>query len=852
MQTLLLLAVAIALPELHHAPVRHVDASASAIFEAIGNADAAKVKQLLDADPNLVATKNAEGLTPLHAAAARTNIEIIKLLLAAKADVNATGNDGQTPLYMAAISSSKEVVTLLVDRGADVHAVTKLDRFTPLHRASQHGNVAIMKLLLDKGADVDGGWNSKEVSPSITPLHFAIREGQVDAARLLLAKGAAINASGVGTGRTPLYEAVDRRDPELVKLLLRKGADPNQSGVLASALRSGQMDVIQLFVDREADFKTDPNLLLCAAMSGKKELVVLVLAKGFTITEADNRGISALIHASRAGMPGIVRLLLEKGVNPNFAEKAYTTPLHVAATKEIAMLLLKHKANVDEVDKQGTTPMLAAVLHGNKEVAEFLESEGATHTVETMAALGRDLQLKELLKKEPLAKPKKQARPTPLQLAASFGQLQTVRVLVDAGADVNAPGAMGETPLHTAASHGHLRVVEYLVEHKADVNARMKELAYSIRTPARITPLMTALADGHADVVRFLAKAGGLPAIDDKENANSLLLDAAERRHFGIVKLLLEQGATADIKIPPVGRTVLELAAEEGDLEMVKWLLSPKFDGKGLDQYVQQALVLAVGAGRIDVVKFLLRNGGKIDGQLLFTAAGAGHVELVKLLLDKGANIDAVATQFSEHTALGHAAEQGKLEVVKLLLERGASIKKDIGVLCGPAFHGHRDVVAYLLEKGADVDEVRSDGFQLYYWTFQPRQFSILAFFAEKDATKFGQGQHSQVTIEEINGEKPFIVVGGRALQAAVAGKQQAIAALLLAKGASSKVLFPDGSTLLHMAVMQDDLAMVELLLKYSTPANTRNQKGQTALSIAISRELDDVAALLRKHGVRQ
>ena len=199
-------------------------------------------------------------------------------------------------------------------------------------------------------------------------------------------------------------------------------------------------------------------------------------------------------------------------------------------------------------------------------VAEFLEAEGATHTVETMAALGRDLLLQELLKKEPLPKANKQDRPTPLQLAASFGQLQTVRVLVDAGAAVNAAGSMGETPLHAAASHGHLPVVEYLVEHKADVNAKMKEVTFSARAPARITPLMTALDAGHTDVVRFLAKAGGLPAIDGAKNATALLQGAAGKKHLGIVKLLIEQGAPVDMKIAPYGHTVLELAAEEGDL----------------------------------------------------------------------------------------------------------------------------------------------------------------------------------------------------------------------------------------------------------------------------------------------
>jgi ankyrin repeat protein len=524
----------------------------------------------------------------------------------------------------------------------------------------------------------------------------------------------------------------------------------------------------------------------------------------------------------------------------------------VAATKEIAMLLLRNKANIDEPDKRGVTPILAAVLSGNKAVAEILETEGATHTVETMAALGRDLELQELLKKQPLQKPMKQDRPTPLHLAATFGQLQTVRVLVDAGAEVNVAGPMGETPLHAAAQHGHLLVVEYLVEHKADVNAKMKEITFNARAPARITPIMRALESDHADVVRFLAKAGGLPAIDDAKNAPSLLRHAGEMKHLRIAQLLIEQGAPVDTSIPPNDNTVLELAAQEGDLGMVKWLLSPKFDGKGLAQHVQKALNLAVDSGHTEVVKFLLLQGGEIDNQTLFRAAGQGHVELVKLVLDKGANIDAVSSQYAEHTALGYAAEEGKLEIVKLLHERGASVKKDVGILCGPVFRGHREVVAYLLEKGADAEEFRPDGFQLYYWAFQPRRFSILAFFAEKDSTKFVNGQNTGVTIEEINGEKPFVVVGGRPLQAAVAGKQKAIAALLLDRGASPKPLFPDGSSLLHMAVLQDDLVMVELLLKHATPTNTRNRQGQTALSLAVSLERDDLAALLRKHGAKE
>src|SRR5207249_1016340 len=99
-------------------------------------------------------------------------------------------------------------------------------------------------------------------------------------------------------------------------------------------------------------------------------------------------------------------------------------------------------------------------------------------------------------------------RPSPLYLAAAFGQLQTARVLIDHGADVNAAHGLGETPLHAAAAHGQLALVELLVEHKAQVNARMKQPSFNSRQKAYYTPLMGALDRGHADVARFLAKAG--------------------------------------------------------------------------------------------------------------------------------------------------------------------------------------------------------------------------------------------------------------------------------------------------------------------------------------------------------
>src|SRR4051794_35602688 len=123
---------------------------------------------------------------------------------------------------------------------------------------------------------------------------------------------------------------------------------------------------------------------------------------------------------------------------------------------------------------------------------------------------------------------------------------------------------------------------------------------FSVQPTGRTTPLMLALDAGHADVVRVLAKAGGLPAIDGAKNAAALLPDAAAKKHLAIVKLLIEQGAPADTKLPPNNGTALHLAAEMGDLEMVKWLVTRKLDVKSLDQNGWTPVLRAVSAGRTE------------------------------------------------------------------------------------------------------------------------------------------------------------------------------------------------------------------------------------------------------------
>src|SRR4051794_38773678 len=78
------------------------------LFKAIDGKDAARAKKLLAAAPRLALQKNAQGDTPLHVAARGKSVEIVKLLLDARADVNARADDDVTPLYLAAAHGHRD------------------------------------------------------------------------------------------------------------------------------------------------------------------------------------------------------------------------------------------------------------------------------------------------------------------------------------------------------------------------------------------------------------------------------------------------------------------------------------------------------------------------------------------------------------------------------------------------------------------------------------------------------------------------------------------------------------------------------------------------------------------------
>ena len=289
-------------------------------------------------------------------------------------------------------------------------------------------------------------------------------------------------------------------------------------------------------------------------------------------------------------------------------------------------------------------------------------------------------------------------------------------------------------------------------------------------TKAELRQLLFACRENDPnELVELLRRPLNPDGVDERQRFLPAFHLAAQHGHSQIVRLLLEAGTDADMRERPVdyndydfsddadddgdddyeyygqGRTALHIAAEYGQLEVVKLLFQAGADKDAFDSAGSTALHMAAEFGNLDVVKLLLEAGcekdvaEQIEGlTALHLAVQNGHSEVVKLLLDASADKDMAHTNGA--TALQEAACNGHSEIVKLLLEAGtdkdAVNRFGMTALLSAAQKGHSDVVKVLLEAGADKDMVQSNGATALHLAARNGQAEIVKLLLEAGADK--------------------------------------------------------------------------------------------------------------------
>jgi ankyrin repeat protein len=299
---------------------------------------------------------------------------------------------------------------------------------------------------------------------------------------------------------------------------------------------------------------------------------------------------------------------------------------------------------------------------------------------------------------------------TALHYAASAGNYPLVQLLVRGGADVSAKGE-DTTALHFAAGSrtDSSEIVQLLLEQGAEIDAP---------DYFRDTALHKATREGNQQIIRILLDRGA--SLEKLESHRSTALHiAVGRGDLDTVQLLLDRGASLE-EIDSDRSTALHIAVKRGDLDTVQLLLDRGASLEEVDSDRSTALHIAVKRGDLDTVQLLLDRGASLEevdsdrSTALHIAVGRGDLDTVQLLLDRGASLEEVDSDGS--TALHIAVEGGDLDTVQLLLDKGADIqpKNNRGktALHSATFYqfskgsrfGMSDIVQLLLDRGADED----------------------------------------------------------------------------------------------------------------------------------------------------
>ncbi|GAB1201488.1 ankyrin repeat-containing domain protein [Aspergillus pseudonomiae] len=548
------------------------------------------MEQLLDSG---VSPDMGENTHPLNEAILHRDIEGMRLLLAFGANPDAPDQEGKSPLFSAVEGSFMDGATLLLKYRADPCLMAGSELESPLGLCITSLKTGLVHVLLAHGANPN-----HEMRNGSTVLIEAIRrkapQRLVD---LLLDAGADANLKN-REGKSALFEAVQTDQVTVVTTLLDHGANPNLPGpehVLWSAIY--RPACLRILMARGADVRKTPGIMEQATGINNIDSVRVLLQTGVDPNSKKDGIYTPLCSAIRDDRGDIFALLLANGANPNVMASEYPAwkcvthfrthllpdlvdagaDLHQPPgivemavqvnNGEAVQWLLEHGgANPNDRNGQGHTALTTAIRDNRVDLLTLLLAHGADPNQRgqdwpVCMAVRSPTLLQQILP----AVTDLSAHKGVMEMAVLANQLESIKLLLAAGASVEYKNGGVFSPLTTALREGHEDIVRFLLnEAGADPNA-----------PGEHLPIVKAVRrchDGDFKMIELLLEKGADPNITYRDwNA---VMEAIENRDLRLLQLLAEKGGGVDLeKQDETGKTVMQMVDASGWSEATQLLL---------------------------------------------------------------------------------------------------------------------------------------------------------------------------------------------------------------------------------------------------------------------------------------
>ena len=247
---------------------------------------------------------------------------------------------------------------------------------------------------------------------------------------------------------------------------------------------SVKQNIVKTIIEKENNKKATP--LIVSSTNGNLEIVKLLLSYNANVNSTKDDGATALYVASQENHLDVVDLLLESDADVNCSQNEGATPLYIASYAghhSIVKSLIKHKANIDKAMNDGATPLYISCQQGHRDIAQTLLYSGAKNlrginnqTILHVASWNNLHDIVKLILSTDKAQTMindtaNEFNETPLSLAVQFdGDLELVKILFKAGADLTLKGTFGKTPLQWAIQKNKSNVADYLTHCEIFIN----------------------------------------------------------------------------------------------------------------------------------------------------------------------------------------------------------------------------------------------------------------------------------------------------------------------------------------------------------------------------------------------
>lgn len=778
--------------------------------------------------------KSDSGMTLLHEAARGGSVEALRQILEYGVDIEAKNNVNRTPLAVACCdpNGSEEIVRVLLAAGANVSVVDKRG-FSPLHELASIGRTKAALVLLETGkANL-----ALRTQNGTSVLDLAARTGDYELLRSLLERGALAH-SDPGKDNALHFAVQAEKDDNMyaiVERLLEEGCDVNaryENGCTPLhyflTRSKGKENIVRLFLSRGADINMpdeDGDTVLnrlAQNPEASETMLELLLENKADASLADHEGMTPLHKFARGGLAAHVRILLKAGADPSIRDEHKRQPIQYAAQANEATVkaLLDFDAEVNVTGSDWPSPIVYASSEANLQVLKLLLDRGADAKSEDPGNPGWTALHAACKRSDP---------------DSAFADL-----LIEHGADVNAVTRISKTtPLHNAVSSA--AVVQLLLTKGA--------LADPQDSDGR-TPLMIACNNvNSARVVELLIKAGADPMIRDKSwGATGIHYSCLSDE---LAPIVIRSGRCDDLNVKNKdGYSPLIYASFNGNSDAVACLLQTgkvKVDQEGSDG--RDACMFAALTGKTETLRVLIEYDASIvlktdksKNTALHCACDNGHLAVVKLLLETDAsNIEAANNK--NKTAFDLAAEGGYTDIVAFMLERDDvdplhKSRRNYTPLMWAAWTGKQDLVEMLMAvEGTDLTTTSTGGRTL---------FTIAAAAGLEDLCR--------TLIERGIANCTLPDVGGAfsPLHCATDSNKTGVVELLLAQpGVDKNVRSEQGYTPLWYAVREGSQKSVMTLLAHGVDVDVPDHRGRTPLLVAVQKSNQEIVKMLLDAGAK-